>query len=132
MNYLVVLILSLKIKELNALKLSQPSVVGKEGNGIGQTCYDSTQKFDIEVIKDLYIVMSSLVVLQCIIDYQKDLQKKSKLQLLNPRKKKLKSLLHLKENSLSRLKDPFFLFSFSNFESIWTTKTEYEEFSANF
>ena len=54
-------------------------MVGKEGNGIGQTCYDSAQKFDIEVIKDLYIVMSSLVVLQCIIDYQKDLQKKSKL-----------------------------------------------------
>ena len=40
--------------------LFNPYIFGKEGNGIGQSCYESIQKCDIDIKKDLYnnIVLS--------------------------------------------------------------------------
>ena len=34
--------------------LFKSAMVGKKGNGIGQTCYDCIQKYYIDVRKDLY------------------------------------------------------------------------------
>ena len=83
--------------------LFKPMMVGKEGSGIGQTCYDSIQKCDIDVRKDLYncVVLSGGT-----------------------------SMYNGLPERLAVWIGGSILSSISTFESMWITKTEYEESGA--
>ena len=109
--------------------LFKPSMVGKEGNGIGQTCYDSIQKCDIDVRKDLY----NCVVLSGGTSMYNGLPERltKEIKALAPESMKEEvRVIASPERKLAVWIGGSILSSISTFESMWITKTEYEESGA--
>ena len=106
--------------------LFKPSLVGKEGNGIGQTCYDSIQKCDIDVRKDLYncVVLSGGSSMYN--GLPERLSKEIKALAPESMKEEVK-VVASPERKFAVWIGGSILSSISTFESMWITKTEYEE-----
>ena len=106
--------------------LFKPSMVGKEGNGIGQTCYDSIQKCDIDVRKDLYncVVLSGGSSMYN--GLPERLSKEIKALAPESMKEEVK-VIASPERKFAVWIGGSILSSISTFESMWITKTEYEE-----
>jgi actin-related protein len=109
--------------------LFKPSMVGKEGNGIGQTCYDSIQKCDIDVRKDLYncVVLSGGTSMYN--GLPERLTKEIKALAPESMKEEVK-VIASPERKFAVWIGGSILSSISTFESMWITKTEYEESGA--
>ena len=109
--------------------LFKPSMVGKEGNGIGQTCYDSIQKCDIDVRKDLYncVVLSGGTSMYN--GLPERLTKEIKALAPESMKEEVK-VIASPERKFAVWIGGSILSSISTFESKWITKTEYEESGA--
>ena len=109
--------------------LFKPSMIGKEGNGIGQTCYDSIQKCDIDVRKDLYncVVLSGGTSMYN--GLPERLTKEIKALAPESMKEEVK-VIASPERKFAVWIGGSILSSISTFESMWITKTEYEESGA--
>ena len=109
--------------------LFKPAMVGKEGNGIGQTCYDSIQKCDIDVRKDLYncVVLSGGTSMYN--GLPERLTKEIKALAPESMKEEVK-VIASPERKFAVWIGGSILSSISTFESMWITKTEYEESGA--
>ena len=106
--------------------LFKPSMVDKLGNGIGQTCYDSIQKCDIDVRKDLYncIVLSGGTSMYN--GLPERLTKEIKALVPESMKEEVK-VIASPERKFAVWIGGSILSSISTFGSRWITKTEYEE-----
>ena len=109
--------------------LFKPAMIGKEGNGIGQTCYDSIQKCDIDVRKDLYncVVLSGGSSMYT--GLPERLSKEIKALAPESMKEEVK-VIASPERKFAVWIGGSILSSISTFESMWITKTEYEESGA--
>ena len=107
--------------------LFKPSMVGKEGNGIGQACYESIQKCNIDVRKDLYnsVVLSGGTSM--INGLPERLTKEIKTLAPESMKEEVKVIAYPHRKFAAWIGGSI-LSSISTFESTWITKTEYEEF----
>ena len=106
--------------------LFKPAMVGKEGSGIGQTCYDSIQRCDIDVRKDLYncVVLSGGTSMYN--GLPERLTKEIKALAPESMKEEVK-VIASPERKFAVWIGGSILSSISTFESMWITKTEYEE-----
>jgi len=106
--------------------LFKPSMIGKEGNGFGQTCYDSIQKCDIDIRKDLYncIVLSGGNTM--FNGLPERLTKEIKALVPESIKEEVK-VIASPERKFAVWIGGSILSNISTFESAWITKTEYEE-----
>ena len=105
--------------------LFKPAMVGKKGNGIGQTCYDSIQKYDIDVRKDLY---NCVVLSGSTSKYNglpERLTKEIKAFAPESMKEEVKVNASLERKFAVWIGGSIFS-STSIFESMWITKTEYD------
>jgi len=102
----------------------QPSFIGKESSGIHQLTYDSIQKCDVDIRKDLYTntVLSGGTTMFDGID--KRLQKE--MQALAPASAKCK-IIAPPERKYSVWIGGSILSSLSTFQDMWITKEEYDE-----
>lgn len=104
--------------------LFQPHLIGKEHEGIAATTYQSIQKCDIDIRKDLYanIVLSGgTTMFKGIAErMEKDVAK------LAPDQVKVK-IIAPKERKYSVWIGGSILASLTTFQSMWITKAEYEE-----
>ena len=109
--------------------LFRPAMVGKEGNGIGQTCYDSIQKCDIDLRKDLYncVVLSGGTSM--LNGLPERLTKELKALAHGSMKEEVK-VIASPERKYAVWIGGSILSSISDFEARWITKTEYEESGA--
>ena len=106
--------------------LFKPSMAGKEGNGISQTCYDSIQKCDIDIRKNLYncIILSGGTTM--FNGLPERLTKDMKSLAPYSMKEEIK-VIASPERKFAVWLGGSILSSISTFESKWITKTEYEE-----
>ena len=106
--------------------LFKPSMVGKEVNGISQTCYDSIQKCDIDIKKDLYncIILSGGTTM--FNGLPERLTKDMKALAPYSMEQEIK-VIASPERKFAVWIGGSILSSISTFESKWITKTEYEE-----
>ena len=106
--------------------LFKPSMVDKKGNGIGQTCYDSIQKCDIDVRKDLYncVILSGGTSMYN--GLPERLTKEIKALAPESMKEEVK-VIASPERKFAVWIGGGILSSISTFETMWITKTEYEE-----
>ena len=105
--------------------LFKPSMIGKEGNGFGQTCYDSIQKCDIDIREELY----NNIILSGGNTMFKGLSERltKEIKILSPESIKDKvQVLALNERKFGAFIGGAFLPLSSQFESMLITKTEYE------
>ena len=104
--------------------LFNPKMIGKERLGFGRICYDSIQKCDIDIRKDLYnsIVISGGYFL--FNGLSKRLEKEIKNLAPKSMKKEVKVF---PDDEFAIWKGGSILSSLSTFEPMWITKTEYEE-----
>jgi len=104
--------------------LFQPSFIGKEAPGIHKLTYDSIQKCDIDIRKDLYqnVVLSGGTTMFQNID--KRLEKE--LKALAPASAKVK-IVAPPERKYSVWIGGSILSSLSTFQDMWVTKDEYDE-----
>jgi len=102
----------------------QPSFIGKESSGIHKLTYDSIQKCDVDIRKDLYTntVLSGGTTMFDGID--KRLQKE--MQALAPASAKCK-IIAPPERKYSVWIGGSILSSLSTFQDMWITKDEYDE-----
>jgi len=102
----------------------QPSFIGKESAGIHKLTYDSIQKCDVDIRKDLYTntVLSGGTTMFDGID--KRLQKE--MQALAPASAKCK-IIAPPERKYSVWIGGSILSSLSTFQDMWITKDEYDE-----
>ena len=109
--------------------LFRPAMVNKEGNGIGQTCYDSIQKCDIDIRKDLYncVVLSGGTSM--FNGLPERLTKELKALAHGSMKEEVK-VIASPERKYAVWIGGAILSSISNFKSNWINKTEYEESGA--
>ena len=109
--------------------LFKPAMVGKEGSGIGQTCYDSIQRCDIDVRKDLYncVVLSGGTSMYN--GLPERLTKEIKALAPESMKEEVK-VIASPERKFAVWIGGSILSSISTFESMWITKNEYEESGA--
>ena len=106
--------------------LFKPNMLGKEGNGIGQICCDSIQKCDIDIRKDLY----NCIVLSGGTSMYKGLPERltKEIKTLAPESMKDEvKVISPVERKFAVWIGGSILSSISTFESMWITKTEYEE-----
>ena len=101
-------------------------MVGKEVNGISQTCYDSIQKCDIDIKKDLYncIILSGGTTM--FNGLPERLTKDMKALAPYSMEQEIK-VIASPERKFAVWIGGSILSSISTFESKWITKTEYEE-----
>ena len=106
--------------------LFKPSMIGKEGNGFGQTCYDSIQKCDIDIRKDLYncIVLSGGNTM--FKGLPERLTKEIKYFAPDSMKEEIK-VIASPERKFASWNGGSILSTVSTFDKEWITKTEYEE-----
>ena len=106
--------------------LFNPSMVGREENGIGQSCYDSIQKCEIDLRKDFYncIVLSGGTTM--VNGLPERLTKEMKALVPYSMKEEIK-VIASPERKFHVWIGGSILSSISSFESQWITKTEYEE-----
>merc|ERR1711877_84359 len=104
--------------------LFQPSFIGKESEGIHKLTYDSIQKCDIDIRKDLYtnVVLSGGTTMFTGIDTR--LQKE--IKALAPPNVKVK-IVAPPERKYSVWIGGSILSSLSTFQDMWITKEEYDE-----
>ena len=106
--------------------LFKPDIIGKDGVGIAQACYNSIQKCDIDIRKDLYnnIVLSGGNSM--FYGLPERLTKEIKNLAPYSMKDEVK-VIASPERKYATLIGAYYLFSIPTFESSWITKTEYEE-----
>jgi len=104
--------------------LFQPSFIGKEADGIHKLTYDSIQKCDIDIRKDLYtnVVLSGGTTMFIGIDDRL----KKELSQLAPASAKVK-IVAPPERKYSVWIGGSILSSLSTFQDMWVTKDEYDE-----
>jgi len=104
--------------------LFQPSFIGKEADGIHKLTFDSIQKCDIDIRKDLYtnVVLSGGTTMFTGIDTR--LQKE--IKALAPPNVKVK-IVAPPERKYSVWIGGSILSSLSTFQDMWITKDEYDE-----
>jgi len=104
--------------------LFQPSFIGKEAHGIHKLTYDSIQKCDIDIRKDLYtnVVLSGGTTMFLGIDSRL----KKDLSGLAPASAKVK-IVAPPERKYSVWIGGSILSSLSTFQDMWVTKDEYDE-----
>jgi len=104
--------------------LFQPSFIGKEADGIHKLTYDSIQKCDIDIRKDLYtnVVLSGGTTMFIGIDARL----KKELSQLAPASAKVK-IVAPPERKYSVWIGGSILSSLSTFQDMWVTKDEYDE-----
>merc|ERR1712027_176897 len=104
--------------------LFQPNFIGKEAEGIHKLTYDSIQKCDIDIRKDLYtnVVLSGGTTMFTGIDTR--LQKE--IKALAPPNVKVK-IVAPPERKYSVWIGGSILSSLSTFQDMWITKEEYDE-----
>jgi len=104
--------------------LFQPSFIGKEADGIHKLTYDSIQKCDIDIRKDLYtnVVLSGGTTMFIGIDARL----KKELAQLAPASAKVK-IVAPPERKYSVWIGGSILSSLSTFQDMWVTKDEYDE-----
>jgi len=104
--------------------LFQPSFIGKEADGIHKLTYDSIQKCDIDIRKDLYtnVVLSGGTTMFIGIDNRL----KKELSQLAPASAKVK-IVAPPERKYSVWIGGSILSSLSTFQDMWVTKDEYDE-----
>jgi len=104
--------------------LFQPSFIGKEADGIHKLTYDSIQKCDIDIRKDLYtnVVLSGGTTMFIGIDNRL----KKELTQLAPASAKVK-IVAPPERKYSVWIGGSILSSLSTFQDMWVTKDEYDE-----
>jgi len=104
--------------------LFQPSFIGKESQGIHVLTYDSIQKCDIDIRKDLYtnVVLSGGTTMFPSIDERL----KKELTALAPASSKVK-IVAPPERKYSVWIGGSILSSLSTFQDMWVTKDEYDE-----
>ena len=109
--------------------LFKPTLIGREENGFGQTCYDSIQKCDIDIRKDLYncVVLSGGTSM--FYGLPERLTKEIKALAPESMKEEIK-VIASPERKFSVWIGGSILSIISTFESNWITKTEYEEYGA--
>ena len=109
--------------------LFKPSMVGKEGNGIGQTCNDSIQKCDVDIRKDLYnaVVLSGGTSMYN--GLPERLTKEIKALAPESMKEEVK-VIATPERKFAAWIGGSILSSISTFDSMWITKNEYQESGA--
>ena len=109
--------------------LFKPTMAGKEGNGIAQECYDSIQKCDIDIRRDLYnaIILSGGTTMFNRLPER--LTKEMKFLVPYSMKEEIK-VIASPERKYAVWIGGSILSSISTFESQWITKTEYEEYGA--
>jgi actin beta/gamma 1 len=106
--------------------LFKPSMIGKEGNGLGQTCYDSIQKCDIDIRKILY----NCVVLSGGNSMFNGLPERltKEIKALAPESMKEEvRIIASPERKFATWIGGSIISSISTFKSQWITKIEYEE-----
>jgi actin beta/gamma 1 len=104
--------------------LFQPSLLGKESNGIHQTTYDSIMKCDLDIRKDLYsnVVMSGgTTMFSGIAD-----RMQKELTALAPSTMKIK-IIAPPERKYSVWIGGSILASLSTFQQMWIARHEYDE-----
>jgi len=104
--------------------LFQPNLVGKESEGIHKLVYNSIQKCDIDIRKDLYanIVLSGGTTMFPGIDQRL----KDSVENLAPKSMTIK-IVAPPERKYSVWIGGSILASLSTFEEMWVTKSEYDE-----
>ena len=106
--------------------LFKPSLMGKEGNGICQACYDSIQKCDIDLRHSLY----TSIILSGGTSMFKGLEERftKEIQELAPPAMKMEIKVHANPNRKYAVwTGANALCNISSFKSNWITKEEYEE-----
>ena len=109
--------------------LFKPELVGKEDNGISQICFDSIQKCDIDVRRDLY----NCIVLSGGSSMYNGLPERltKEIKALAPQSiKEEVQVIASPERKYAVWIGGSILSSISSFETMWITKKEYEEFGA--
>ena len=106
--------------------LFKPNMIGKEGNGIGQTCCDSIEKCKSDVRKDLYncVVLSGGNSMYN--GLPERLNKEIKAFAPESMKEEVK-VIASPERKFNAWIGGNILSSISTFKNQWITKTEYEE-----
>ena len=109
--------------------LFKPALIGKDAIGFAQACYDSIQKCDIDIRKDLYncIVLSGGNTM--FNSFPERLFKEIKALAPYSIHEEIK-VIASPERKYSVWIGGSILSSISNFKSNWITKTEYEEYGA--
>jgi len=104
--------------------LFKPSLIGKEAEGIHQTTYDSIMKCDVDIRKDLYgnIVLSGGTTM---FDFIADRMEKE-IKNLAPASMKVK-IVAPPERKYSVWIGGSILASLSTFQTMWISKSEYDE-----
>ena len=106
--------------------LFKPNIIGKEGDGIGKTCYDSVQKCNPDIRKDLY----NNIVLSGGTSMFKGLQERFSKEIKNFITDSMKEEVNI--NASDERKFAVWtggsILSKSFSDSIWITKEEYEEY----
>lgn len=106
--------------------LFKPILLEKEGNGIAQTCFDSIQKCNIDIRKELY----NCIVLSGGTSMYNGLPERFKKEVKNLTPEQMKEEI----NVISSPERKFAawiggsILSNSSSDNIWITKTEYEEY----
>lgn len=110
--------------------LFKPSLVGNDGNDIGKICYDSIQKCDIDLRRDLYysIILSGGNSMYN--GLPERLTKEIKALVPESIKDEIK-VIASPERKFSVWIGGTILSNISTFESMWITKTEYEEYGCS-
>lgn len=105
--------------------LFEPELIGKELNGIHQAVYDSIQRVDIDLRKDLFgnIVLSGGTTM--IKNLDKRLEKE--LNALKPTKMRDVKIIAPQERKYSVWLGGSILSSLDSFSNAWITKKEFEE-----
>jgi len=108
--------------------LFDPNLIGKEIKGIHEAVYDSIQRTDMDVRKDLYsnVVLSGGTTM--IKNIEKRLEKE--LNLLKPTKLQEIKVIAPSERKFSVWLGGSVLSSLETFDNSWITKREYEECGA--
>ena len=106
--------------------LFKPYLIGKEGNGIGQSCYDSIQKCNNDIRKELYncIVLSGGSSMYN--GFPERFTKEIKNLVPDSIKEEIK-VIASPERKYAVWIGGSLLSTSSSFDSKWITKTEYKE-----
>lgn len=110
--------------------LFKPEDIGKEGKGFAQSCYDSIQKSDIDIRKDLYenIILSGGTSM--FRGLPERLEKEVKILAPESMKPNVK-VIATPERKYAVWIGGSILSSISTFETMWITKEEYDEEGAS-
>ena len=121
-----------QIKEQRILcpeALFKPSIIGNGGFGIGESCYDSIEKCDIDIRKELYNCICLSGGNTMFKRFPERLKKEIKALAPESMKEEIR-IYSPTERKFSVWIGGAILSSISTFENMWITKAEYEEFGA--